>query len=160
RYETYVEGKDGLHMTVMAVKTDQLFDRFASPWESEWSKLVTNSKYGFTPIVDSSWQVIGHLGRVWRGTNLSKRVSMPILIMPSCHDHDAKLPGLGAALEQGVNVFVAWSNRIPDGWVAADFFRKEEHHIEVRTSVNGKVFGYQYQSTEGLGHPWYSPMDL
>src|SRR5262249_13192926 len=99
--KAFVLGK-GLHEVTMYHKTDQQFEDYATPWELLWSDLSYPYNRGFTPIVDRSWKVIGHLGMAPggpRGTSFFQTS----LILPS------KFAGhlsLEEALAQGVPVFV------------------------------------------------------
>jgi hypothetical protein len=68
-HKAYVNGK-ALHPVDMYQKMDQQFEDYATPWELVWSNLCfmarnanpRHPRFGFSPIVDRTWTVIGHIG--------------------------------------------------------------------------------------------------
>ena len=59
-------GRQPLHPVLIYPKTDQEFEKYATPWELQFSNLVYPYNGGFTPVMDESYRVIGHKGEVLR----------------------------------------------------------------------------------------------
>ena len=77
--KAYILGK-ALHPIDMYEKLDQDFEEYATPWELIWSDLSAPYNRGFTPIIDGSWTVVGHLGTIQGGMRSQGETS---LIVPS-----------------------------------------------------------------------------
>jgi hypothetical protein len=152
--KAYLLGK-GLHEVSMYYKMDQQFEDYATPWELLWSDLSYPYNRGFTPVVDSSWKVIGHVG-MFPGGPRSRSFGETSLIVPS------QLAGhitLEQAMANGVPVFVHSATGLPNGWDNANFYTTE-HKIQVTTGLDGEVVDFQVWNTGFLEQPWYSPMDV
>jgi hypothetical protein len=152
--KAYVHGKV-LHPVDMYDKMDQQFEDYATPWELLWSNLSYPYNRGFTPIVDRSWTVIGHLGMA-QGGPAGPGFGQTSLIVPGAL---AGTITLDTALEKGVPVFVHSATGLPSGWANGNFYTSE-HKIQVRTGINGEVLDFQLFNTGYLVQTWYSPMDL
>src|SRR5262249_27085434 len=153
--DAYVAGK-ALHTTVMYPKMDQNFKSYATPWELEWSNIVSPSDRAFTPIVNQSWEVIGYMGRAGTGPVGWFGGAWGSLILPK------KVGGtmeLDEAMRRGIPVFVHSAIGVPNGWDNGQFYTSE-HRLMVRTTIDGQVVDYQLSNTGFLEQPWYSPTDL
>jgi hypothetical protein len=153
-HSAFVQAAKHLHPVDMYPKLDQSFEEYATSWELAWSNLNSPYNRGFTPIVDRSWSVIGHVGTV-PGGSLDGQAGRPSLIVPG------EFAGISieGAMEQGVPVFVHSATGLPSGWVNGNFYTSE-NKIQVRTAIDGEVVDFQVSSTGFLVQPWYSPIDL
>ncbi len=155
--KAYIHGKV-LQPVNAYEKWDQNFADYATPWELAWSALCRSGKDAFTPILDNSWTVIGYTGRVYGGPPSVGAYDRATLIVPAdlldlCHK------SIQIAIDNGVPVFVHADGNIPPGWVKGHFYTTDDR-IEVATGIDGEVLAYQVFNTEGLIHPWYSPLDF
>jgi hypothetical protein len=150
----YVHGKQLLEVNLYE-KMDQQFEDYATPWELLWSDLSYPYNRGFTPIVDRSWAVIGHLGS-FQGGPRSEREGQTSLILPSEY---AGRMNLDAALAKGVPVFVHSSVGLPPGWANGNCYTCEDR-IQVITGLDGEVIDFRLFNTGSLVQPWFSPLDF
>jgi hypothetical protein len=146
-HKAFVYGKN-LQVNLFQ-KLDQEFEDYATPWELQWSNLIYPYNRGFTPLVDNSWTVIGHTVTQQGSFELTN------LIIPI---EFAGLFDIQTALVKGVPLFVHSAKDAPSGWVNVHF--TTDDMVELTTGIDGEVLGVRLSATAGLGHPWYSPMDL
>jgi hypothetical protein len=59
----YADG-DPLRPALIYPKSDQHFEKYATPWELKFSSLVPPLGVGFAPIINDSHRVVGHYGEV------------------------------------------------------------------------------------------------
>ena len=154
--DAYVDGKP-LHPIQMYQKTDQQFETYASPWELIWSNLSYPYTRGFKPVIDSSYNVIGHYGEMDGGPVYNDFYGVGIMFprgMPGAAGSD-----LRQLLDKKVPVFVHSHTGLPPGWEIGNFY-SSEHKIEVRTGIDGEVVDFQISNRGFLVQPWYSPFDI
>jgi hypothetical protein len=140
------------HPIVMHQKMDQDFERYATPWELVWSNLSYPYNRGFTPVVDSSWKVIGHVGRVHANDPNT------VLIIPK------KLLGItleeAMAREGGTCVHFCSKGGIPDGWTDGRFL-PPEYKATVWTGLDGEVVEVlNLTGPNGLEDAWETLLDI
>jgi hypothetical protein len=158
--KAYRNGQPLLH-TFMRVKVDQDFKTYATPWELEWSRLViSHSKYReatFTPIVDTSWTVIGYVGYVIGGPDCDLIVPVGIRDRSAGSTHPKDL------LKREIPVFVGPGASPPPGWESAhsSLYGDAQVTYTVRTTIDGEVVAVLSTSSRDGAEPvWYSPADL
>jgi hypothetical protein len=144
-------GRQPFHTALIYPKTDQEFEKYATPWELQFSNLVYPYTGGFDPILDESYKVIGHQGEVSRSY-----LKVPLGFRKTGDDLD-ELHLLPSLKEKGIPVFVDKSDA--RGWESHDFYT-DEHRIVVKTTTDGEVVDFQVTNKGYLIQPWYSPLDL
>ena len=127
RRPAFVLAGNQLRPTFIVDKLDQKFSQVATPWEKEYSALVKDGPGRFTPLVDHTYTVIGHVGTV-QGTQLIKVKDSPL---PSIH--------YGAIAEYvAAEEVVLVSNTVPDGWEAFNPLQPQPIYTVV-TDIFGDV---------------------
>ena len=115
--------------TYIVEKPDQDFQKYATPWERQHSKILyklpSRESIGATPIVDDSLTVVGHMMTV-SGRRLFTPVELYSISRP-CNDY----------LEEGIPVFVGTDKEA--GWT---YFDASEVIYTVITSVDGEVIAF------------------
>jgi hypothetical protein len=154
--DAYVDGKPQ-HTAQMFPKTDQYFETYASPWELIWSNLSYPYTRGFTPIIDNSYNVIGHFGEVDGGSSYGDSHRVGIRIPLELVGKEGY--NLRQLMDKKVPIFVHSHTGLLPGWGIGDFYTTE-HTIEVRTGLDGEVVDFQVKNKGYLIQPWYSPSDI
>jgi hypothetical protein len=162
RIRAYQEYGNRLHTVIIHPKTDQEFMTYATPFETDFSVLRLPN-YGhdmlaldrvnvFAPIVNTSWKVFGHIGRL---SGASPDVVVPDwtrgLDLKQLHDtgtpafvHDLKYPAPGGYI------------RLPRLSVGGS-----EVSFVVRTTLDGEIVDFQLGPSSGFVEPhWFSPLDI
>jgi hypothetical protein len=167
--EAYRDGQPPLH-TFMRVKGDQYFKTYATPWELDWSSIFgRHSNYpgqsAFTPIVDTSWTVIGYVGSVKGGTDCNLIVPVGIWDHYRHYFYD-----LDDILKREIPLFVGSGSHPPAGWESAhgeDYGHSilgndtTDVTYTIKTTIDGEVVAVLGVSNrEGKMSVWYTPWDL
>jgi hypothetical protein len=141
-----------LHKLWMWAKTDQDFEKFATAWEQKYSNLVYPYNRGFTPVVDESWQIIGHYGYV-------NRKNMPASTILPQDATTVSDDSIATALKKGVVIFVGDGFHPPSGWRRGLMGAQSDEYV--LTGVDGEVLWHVTStSTEGVESEDFSPLDI
>jgi hypothetical protein len=145
----YAQG--GLHWFEMFEKTDQNFEKYATPWERQYSNLIYPYNRGFTPIVDESWHITGHYGTAHNYTRAA-------LIAPS--GLQSPIGDINEALQNGVLLFVGDGGHPPSGWAKAPGLAGGVD-AGVVTGIDGEVLEQVSSSLNGgVESVDFSPLDI
>jgi hypothetical protein len=150
----------GLLRTSIAYKTDQQFFAFATEWENLYSTLTSPYRtsyepgFQFTPIVDTSWQVVEYYGEV---SGVGSTFLVPAGSIQLMEDFwlETEIEDLFA---HGVPIMVGSAGAPPAGWESWNGWRQQVYGV--RTTVDGQVVAVTYlKNVDGLDATW-SPIDL
>lgn len=153
-HKAYING-ERLYETQVFQKMDQFFDDYATPFEKVFSRLCLSSKGEFTPILNSSYEVIGHIGFIC-GNPAGLNLPGGTFVVPAKF---ARRIDLDYAIKNDIPVFVRDRAGTPEGWAPMGRYTKDDR-IEVRVTIDGKVIDYRMQSAGGSAESEYSQRDL
>jgi hypothetical protein len=161
--------------TSMLRKADQVFEDYATPWELKYSSVVfQNWNRQYTPIVNTSWTVIGYVCKVTGGVGCDLLVPnyAPLVLttipagvayLEEIKRRDPDIPDYGSPedlLRRGIPVFVGPGTSPPPGWASANSGVTDLTYT-VRTTTDGEVVAVlSTSSRDGAVPVWYSPADL
>lgn len=149
----FIDGK--MTPTTIWEKPNQNFSAYATPFEKQFSKLVSLS-HQLDPVVDSEFKVIGHVGMIDGGSLLIPR-NIPNSLRPAA---DKDVPAV--LLREEIPFFVGTAP--PDtNWIRfAPKKSGEGAELTVLTSIDGQVLGISSARITGQGAvpDMISPTDI
>lgn len=120
-------------------KIDQSFASVATPWEQNFSVLVKEGKGRFDPVVDETYQVIGHVGEIsGSGLIVVTEDRGPYQMGASYYGHHGPIDEF---LKREEPMFVSWN--APEGWTKFDTLQPSSHYTVI-TGVDGEVITGMY----------------
>lgn len=128
RHRAYMLNNGKLTPTYIVEKLDQQFGMFATVWELEFSNLIPGGRGTYTPVVDQTYAVIGHIGSV--------SANLMAVVKQDFYESGLRQGDLEQFLDRDEPLYVV--SRIPQGWTNFDA-RAPFQIYTVAVSPDGEV---------------------